>query len=770
MLKGLRTRIARWVAPEAAARQAVRMYGGARNTRTTGHFGASNTSADAELQSSLATLRSRSRQMVRDSGYAKRAKAILVNNIIGTGVGLQAQVLNTRGELNTRVNDDIERAHREWSRADACHTGGKLHFSDLERALCGEVVEAGEVLVRLHFQRFGASKVPLALEMIEAERIADSVGMPGPTAAGNEVRMGVEVDRYQRPVAYYLRQRHGGDVRFGGGSETVERVPADQIIHLCLTTRWPQTRGEPWFHTAVRKLDDVNEYSQHEISAARASAAYFATIESPEGPDPLTDAEEADGQKVMDIDPLTVQSLLPGEKLAFHTPNRPNSAFSEFMRAMLREIAAGVGTSYESLSRDYSQSNYSSSRLALLDDRDGYRALQQWWVRSFREPLYRMWLQQAVLSRAITAVPIDAYAADRARYEAVLWKLRGWSWVDPTKEVNAYKEAVKAGFTTITDVIAQTAGGMDIEDVITTRKRELQMLAEAGIEVDTTVQDPLAMAAAQAPAAPPEELDDDEEESDAAQRARDAFLLAGRDAERALQVADRAAEAAAKSSTAAAATGAKLDAFAVQVERLAEVTQDVATKQADHAARASVQYQLLQAGMQALRESPAPADERRPLYASRAVINAEAIREWAAANGFTSTLPASDMHVTVAYSRAPITGVLPATQALLIVSGGQRSVEPLGDDGAIVLKFSSPDLQARWRQYIASGASWDHESYTPHVTLTYDGAGVDLSKVKPFDGALWLGIETQEPLNLNKADEYVEEPTTARVYPLRGTA
>lgn len=41
-------------------------------------------------------LRSRSRQMVRDSGYAKRAKAILVNNIVGNGVGLQAQVLGTR--------------------------------------------------------------------------------------------------------------------------------------------------------------------------------------------------------------------------------------------------------------------------------------------------------------------------------------------------------------------------------------------------------------------------------------------------------------------------------------------------------------------------------------------------------------------------------------------------------------------------------------------------------------------------------------------------
>lgn len=489
------------------------MYGGARNTNTTGYFGAASTSADAELNTSLTALRNRSRQMVRDSGYAKRAKAVIVNNIVGSGVGLQAQVLGTRGELNTRVNDGIEAAHREWSRADSCHTGGTLHFGDMERMLLGEVFEAGDVLVRLHLRRFGNSKVPLALEVIEAERIADGIGAPGPLAPGNEVRMGVEVDQFQRPVAYWLRMRNSGDMLPGTmyAPDKVERVPADQILHLKITNRWPQTRGEPVMHTSVRKLDDVNEYSQHEISAARASAAYFATIETPEADNPLQDEEGDDGQGSMNIDPLTIQELRPGEKLNFHTPNRPNSAFDGFMRAMLREIAAGIGTSYESLSRDYSQSNYSSSRLALLDDRDGYKALQQWWIRSFREPLYRLWLRQAVLARAVSAVPVEAYALDTARYEAVLFKPRGWSWVDPTKEVKAYKEAVLAGFTTTTDVIAQTADGRDIEDVIATRKRELAMLAEAGIKVDTTFVEAAAPVAA-APAAP-EEPDDDEVEA-----------------------------------------------------------------------------------------------------------------------------------------------------------------------------------------------------------------------------------------------------------------
>jgi len=180
---------------------------------------------------------------------------------------------------------------------------------------------------------------------------------------------------------------------------------------------------------------------------------------------------------------------------------------------MQREAAAGMGVSYESLSRDYSQSNYSSSRLALLEDRDTWKVLQLWWIRNFRQPLHAVWMNRAVLAGAIKGVNMTQCADDLDRFHAVRFKPRGWSWIDPTKEVNAYKEAIKAGLTTLTDVIAQTADGRDIEDVIETRRRELDMLEEADVEVDTTVADPMELAAAKkpdpAPAAEPDEADDE---------------------------------------------------------------------------------------------------------------------------------------------------------------------------------------------------------------------------------------------------------------------
>lgn len=512
----LRQRIGDWIAgnkrvkaesARALASQQARMYANARGTRSGGLGSSGNSSADAELSLSLTKLRSASRQMVRDSAYAKRAKLIVVNNVIGAGVGMQSQVMTTRGQLNETVNAAIEKAWCEWSCADSCHTGGALHFGDFERAAMGQVFEAGEVFIRKHYRRFGDSQIPLGLELIEAERVAADIVEPGAISGNGDIRMGVEVDEFQRPVAYWIRQRHPGDIRVHAKqTDRYERVPAADVFHLRLTDRWPQTRGEPWLHAVLKKFDDLNELTSSELSAVRASSYMFATIETPDGtPDPLTTAEDSDGAQVMDMEQLTIQSLAPGEKLALHSPNRPNPSLDAFLRAIVREMATGAMVSYESLSRDYSQSNYSSSRLALLDDRDTYKVLQRWWIRSFREPLHEVWLNQAVLARAIPEISTTQYAADMEKFEEALFKPRGWSWVDPTKEVNAYKEAIKAGMTTLTDVIAETNNGRDIEEVVKTRRRELDMLEAADIDVDTTVEDPLEVAAAKAPASAPAE-------------------------------------------------------------------------------------------------------------------------------------------------------------------------------------------------------------------------------------------------------------------------
>jgi len=497
-------------------KQATRQYAAARGSRLHSEWLATDTSADTQLVSSLTQLRARSRALCRDVSYAKRAKTLVVNNVIGAGIGMQAQVQTTRGEPASRINKEIENTWSDWSRGESCHTGGRMSFSALERALMAQVFEAGEVFVRKHYRSFGDSKVPFALELIEAERLADDRMAPSFQVPGkNEYRMGIEVDGYYRPVAYYIRNRHPGELRFRDGRpDSFERIPADEIIHLATGDRWPQTRGEPWMSPVISTFHNAAGYVEAEVTRARIQASMPWTIESPETMDSFGE-EQSDGSFEMEVEPGVAKRLNPGEKMNVPPVNSPSPGVDTFMRYLLRDIAAGVGPSYESLSRDYSQSNYSSSRLALLDDRDLWRVFQSWFIDSFRHPIHAEWMHQAVMAQVFQSFTVMQWALDRKKYEAVRFRPRGWGWVDPTKEVQAFKEAVRCGFMTMQDVVSTS--GADLEELFDQRKHETELAEEYGLKFDT---DPGSDASESAD--PP---DDEEEELTPEQAAAKGRLL-----------------------------------------------------------------------------------------------------------------------------------------------------------------------------------------------------------------------------------------------------
>lgn len=458
-----------------------REYAAAMGGRLTSDWMASGTSQDSELYSSLATLRNRSRQMIRDNPHAANLRRIIQDNVVGTGIGLQCQVLKADGTSDDTLNNKIEEAWRRWSEKETCHTAGQLCLSDLLRLVIGGVFQDGEAFIRKVPMAFGGGEIPLALEIIEPDLLLDQ-GVSAYRALGNTVRLGVEVDEWNRPVAYWMRDSHPGDLSFAASSVTganLRRIPASEIEHLYLIERWPQTRGTPWMHSVLRRMRDMGGYTESELVAARASANVLGFIERSDiTPEEMEDDPRKRDQTIA-TEPGEIRRLYGGETFTGFAPNRPNSNLDPFMRYMLREVAAGVGVSYESLSRDYSQSNYSSSRLALLDDRNLWRVLQGWLIRNYLTPIYRSWLDAAVLSGVLD---IPDYFANKHRYQAVRFKPRGWSWVDPQKEVQAYALAVANGFMSRSDVIAAIGNGQDREDVDKAIKRDLEGAAALGLQ------------------------------------------------------------------------------------------------------------------------------------------------------------------------------------------------------------------------------------------------------------------------------------------------
>jgi len=204
----------------------------------------------------------------------------------------------------------------------------------------------------------------------------------------------------------------------------------------------------------------------------------MAWIQSPEGE--LSGDDVEDEERVYDMSPGSIRYLSPGESI--HVPNldAPDGQFEPFIRAMLRALASGVGCSYEAISRDYSQTNYSSSRLSLLQDQQAFKAIQAQLKDNLLQIIFDEWLEVAVLGGT---VDLPNYQFDPDRYRQVRWLFPGWQWVDPIKEVQSAQMAVRSGFKTQAQVVAEMGG--DLEELLTARKNEIEMAEQLGLKFDT---------------------------------------------------------------------------------------------------------------------------------------------------------------------------------------------------------------------------------------------------------------------------------------------
>jgi lambda family phage portal protein len=469
--------------PRAMAPTRRRSFAGAEVNRLTAGWVTSVQSADSEIKGSLKKLRNRSRQLVRDVDYCKNAIRAITDNVVGTGVRLQAQVRKQRGgKLDQKINDQIERAWKKWGRADSCDVAGKLCFDDLTRNAVSAWAESGECMIRLiRGRQFGDSEVGFALQLMESDML-DEDYQGKAQKKGWEWRMGVLVDEWQRPQKYAFFSRHPGDTLFVSQPAAEDRhvfVDAKDVIHLARFERPGQTRGVPWMASAIQRMHHLEGYESAELVRARASSALMAWVQSPEGE--LSGDGVTDDDRVYDMSPGAIRYLAPGESV--HVPNldAPDGQFEPFLRAMLRALAAGIGCSYETISRDYSQTNYSSSRLSLLQDQEAFKALQYQLKEVFLERIYNEWLEIAVLSGALS---LPTYQAEPQRYRMAKWLFRGWGWVDPMKEVQSAQLAVKSGFKTQSQVLAETSG-MDLEEFLVARKNEIDLAEQLGLSFDT---------------------------------------------------------------------------------------------------------------------------------------------------------------------------------------------------------------------------------------------------------------------------------------------
>jgi lambda family phage portal protein len=438
-----------------------------------------NLGAVAALAYAQDALRAKSRDLVRRNAWAAAGLDAFVSNAIGTGIKPQSMV------TDSSLREAIHAVWRDWcEEADAA---GLTDFYGLQALACRAMLEGGEVFIRIRYRRpEDGLVVPMQLQALEAEHVPVTYNAVADN--GNAIRCGIEFDRLGRRAAYWMYRIHPNDALLapmsGQGDNLLPvRVPAEEVIHLFRPLRPGQIRGEPWLTRALEKLNELDQYDDAELVRKKTAAMFagFITRLSPE--DNLVGEGEADasGVALTGLEPGTLQILEPGEDIKFSSPADVGNSYSEFMRQQFRAVAAAMGVTYEMLTGDLTQVNYSSIRAGLLEFRRRCEAIQHGViVHQLCRPIWRAWMDQAVLSGALT---LSGYNNRRREYQAAKWIPQGWQWVDPLKETESMKLAIRAGLMSRSEAIS--AYGYDAEDVDREIAADNQRADELGLVFDS---------------------------------------------------------------------------------------------------------------------------------------------------------------------------------------------------------------------------------------------------------------------------------------------
>ncbi len=439
-------------------REAMANFQAAAINRLTASWTQTTLSADAQARTDLKTLRNRSRELRDNNLYAKRFLSTLKKNVLGqSGMHFRNKAKDPDkfqggdlipGKLDLFANKLIADQWWRWGRKENCTVTGKLSFCDVERLILETVAVDGEVLIRKI--RRPENPFGFALQILESDYIDDDYDTVNP-ANGNEVRMGVELDKWEKPVAYHLLTYNPND---SYGQRRAEkrryRLPAEEVMHLALFRRFGQSRGNPWLATAAYALNMLGKYEEAEVTAARASASKMGFLIPNNANTSYTGETDADGNHSMDAEPGAIEQLPFGMDLKVLDWNHPNSSYHVFMKTGLRAIASGLDMSYNTLANDMESVNFASGKLGLDDERDAAKAIQYWMIENFHEEIFKEFLLMSITTGAV-ALPMGKFD----KFNSPEFKGRRWSYVNPQQEVNADISQLRNCLTSHSRILAE---------------------------------------------------------------------------------------------------------------------------------------------------------------------------------------------------------------------------------------------------------------------------------------------------------------------------
>lgn len=430
-----------------------RAYDAAGHGRRNQGRHAPNTSANQETQLSLPVLRARSRELVRNNPYAKRALQNITTNTVGKGIRPTPDV-KAKGNRAR-----IKNAWKAWAESTECDYNGEMTFYGIQRMVMRSATEGGGCLVRLHRTK-DRGVIPIKLQVLESDFIDTSRDIRTKPGEGFTIQ-GVKFDAAGHKLGYYLYKQHPGD----GTTIESEFVPANEVLYVYYVERPGQVHGVPFGASAMLRLRDFDDYEDAQLMRQKVAACFSVFIT-----DTSLDADSSDKPKLEKLEPAIIEELPAGKSVTFASPP-PADGYTDYSRNVLRAIAAGYGTTYEAMTGDLSNVNFSSGRMGWLE----FQRLISEWQEYMLLPMLCNKVWSAFIEGGVIA---GIFPASTSKTPAS-WTFPAREMIDPVKEIKGKSEEVRNGFMSWQEAVREF--GRDPETVMQQMKEDAEAFTAMGL-------------------------------------------------------------------------------------------------------------------------------------------------------------------------------------------------------------------------------------------------------------------------------------------------
>lgn len=475
-----------WFSPEAGlrrmqARKIMSYYEAARPSRTR-KFRRDTAGPNIQTAQGAVAIRTQARHLAQNHDIARGILQTLVNNIVGPkGIGIEPQPRRLDGSIHEEYAKLLLEVWRDWVRwPDVTH---QYPWGRTQRLTCSTWLRDGEAFAQLLMGPIPkldhGTRVPLSIELFEPDMVPYTLNDP---ARG--IRQGIELNEWGRPRAYWVHKYHPTDGHVLASSQDLKRIPTDRILHITNIDRIGQLRGVSLFASVITRLEDIKDYEESERVAAKIAAMLTAYVKrgTPEMLDPESLPRDEQGNilpREIGLEPgAIIDSLQIGEEIGIIDSKRPNPNLVTFRQGQLKALAAGVGASYSSISRDYN-GTYSAQRQEMVEQWVHYAALTDEFVGLFVQPVWEAFVKAADLS-GVVPKPKDLKEATE---DDALFLGQSMPWIDPAKESLAWLRLVRAGFASEVEVMRKRGvNPADVMEQITKWRADAQ---KRGLKFDS---------------------------------------------------------------------------------------------------------------------------------------------------------------------------------------------------------------------------------------------------------------------------------------------